>query len=259
MADGNSTDAFDPRTQVFTLIGPDGVTEIPLAVDMVDLVYVDRFVVEVNYGSQIGASVVMLLVYLLMTPQAKFRRTPTIINSLSLLVNIVRCILLSWFPTSAWFEFYTLFSGDISNVPARDYSTSVAGTVFTIPTIILMEAALIVQAWAMIQLWPARYKVPAVFISALVAATSVGFKFTDSILQSQAILYRVTPPLWVRKTDLAFSTASICWFCFLFNVRLAMHMWTHNKILPSVKGLSAMEVLVMTNGILMLVPSEHSP
>lgn len=256
MASNNSTDDFDPFTQVFTLIAADGVTEIPVPVTLVDEVYAARFAAQAIYGSQIGGTFIMLIVYLLMTPRVKFRRVPTMINILALLCNFVRCILLAWFPSSKWFEFYTLWSGDISRVTANDYRTSVAGTVSTIPLIIFIEAALMVQAWAMIQLWPAVYKFAAISLSALVAGAAVGFKITDSVLQALVIVEENVPQiLWVRKTDLAFSSASIFWFCFLFNIRLTMHMYQNRSILPSVKGMSAMEVLVMTNGILMCFPA----
>ncbi|OIW29183.1 hypothetical protein CONLIGDRAFT_704670 [Coniochaeta ligniaria NRRL 30616] len=255
MASRNSTAPFNPLTQVFTIIGADGVTEIPVSVDMVDQVYVERFATQCIYGTQIGTTIIMLVLYLLMTPQVKFRRLPTMINILSLIFNIIRCVLLAWFPSSQWFEFYTIWSGDYSHVPAIDCSTSVAGNVSTIPLIMLIEAALMVQAWAMIQLWPAVYKFPALILSTLVALVAVALKFTDSILQAFYIARGSPPVLWVRKIDLAFSSASIFWFCFLFNVRLAIHLWVNRRILPSVKGMSAMEVLVLTNGILMCIPA----
>lgn len=258
MAASSSTDVFDVLNQTFILIGQDGVTEYPVYLPVLDHMYTDRFAAQANYGSQIGASIMMLVVYLLMTPRAKFRRVPTIINILALLFNILRCVLLAVFPQSQWFEFYTLWTGDISLVPASDYRLSVTGTVSTIPVTILIEAALIVQAWAMIQLWPAKFKWPAIVVSALISTAAVAFKIFDSILQALFIVEESARQiLWVRKTDIAFSAASIFWFCFLFNIRLAVHMWKNRSILPSVKGMSAMEVLVMTNGILMCVPGKH--
>lgn len=257
MAASNSTNGFNVLTQTFILIGQDGVTEYPVPVDAVDDLYRDRFAAQANYGSQIGATIMMLAIYLLMTPQAKFRRIPTMINTAAMLCNIVRCLLLAVFPSTQWFEFYTLWTGDLSLVPAMDYRLSVAGTVSTIPIIILIEAALIVQAWAMIQLWPTMYKWPAIALSAVAAILAVAFKVFDSVLQTLFVVADAPQILWVRKTDLAFSSASIFWFCFLFNIRLALHMWKNHSILPSVKGVSVMEVLVMTNGILMCVPGKH--
>lgn len=258
MASKNSTDGFNVLNQTFFLIGQDGVTEYPVYVSEVDTMYRDRFAAQANYGSQIGATMMMLAVYLLMTPRAKLRRVPAIINTLALMCNVVRCFLLAVFPSTMWFEFYVLWTGDLSLVPAVDYRLSVAGTVFTIPVIILIEAALIVQAWTMIQLWPAAYKWPAIVSSAIIATAAIAFKILDSVLQALFIVFADVPQvLWVRKTDLAFSSASIFWFCFLFNIRLGLHMWKNRSILPSVNGISAMEALVMTNGVLMCVPGKH--
>jgi pheromone alpha factor receptor len=258
MASSSSMDGFSVFNQTFILIGQDGVTEYPVPVPVVDHMYTDRFAAQANYGSQIGATIMMLVVYLIMTPRVKYKRLPTIINLLGLLCNIVRCVLLAVFPQTQWFEFYTLWTGDISLVPAVDYRLSVAGTLSTIPITILIEAALIFQAWAMIQLWPPTYKWPTIILSALITSAAIAFKIFDSVLQVLFIIVETAPQiLWARKTDIAFSAASIFWFCFLFNIRLALHMVKHRSILPSVKGVSAMEMLVMTNGILMFVPGKH--
>lgn len=256
MADNTSTGPFDPYTQVFSLLGPDGVTEIPVSVAQVDALFLGGTSTQVNYGSQIGATFIMLLVVLTMTPRRRFTRVPTIINIASLVVNLIRCVLLSLFFTSSWIEFYALMSGDTSRVAQRDYNISVVATVFNIPVVILIQLALAVQAWSMIQLWPAMYKWGSVIISAAIVVATIGFKFASAILQSRGIVGNVDLPsvLWVRKTDLVLSMTSISWFCFLFVVRLIIHMWIHRTILPPVRGLSAMEVLVMTNGILMFVP-----
>jgi pheromone alpha factor receptor len=254
----SSTDVFNPKTQVFAIIAQDGITQIPVSVQQVDWLYHLAITTEINYGSQIGASVMMLLVCLIMTPKSNFARIPNIVNMLALTINIIRCVLLAWFPTSMFYEFYVVMSTDTATVPHHEFITSVAATLFTIPTTILLELALAVQAWSMIQLWPKLFKVSAIAISTMVIVTAVGFKIADSIYQANWILYRDIPLLWVRKVDLACSTASICWFCFLFNVRLAMHMYVHRSVLPSIKGLSAMEVLVMTNGVLMIIPSKFS-
>lgn len=251
-----STDSFSVFNQTFVLLGPDGITQYPVTVDMVDMIYHTALATQANYGSQIGATVIMLLVCLIMTPKSKFARIPTLINIVALAFNLIRIVLLVWYPASAWFEFYVIMTGDISTIARSNYNTSAAATFFTIPVTILMLSALAIQAWTMVQLWPKAMKVGAMGVSAMVIMTSVGFKIADSIYQALWILNQVEAPRWVRKVDLACSAASICYFCFLFNIRLLIHMWKNHSILPSVKGLSAMEVLVMTNGILMFIPSE---
>lgn len=113
----------------------------------------------------------------------------------------------------------------------------------------------------MIRLWPGIYKIPLTLLSLAPVLLTVVFNFLTTIQQAQAQLNTVTLKLevWVRKLYLVLITTSICWFCFLFNVRLVMHMWTNRSILRSLKGLKAMDVLVITNGTLMLVPGTSIP
>ncbi|KAH8887848.1 hypothetical protein GQ53DRAFT_725580 [Thozetella sp. PMI_491] len=249
----NTTD-FDPQTQVIILLAADGVTPIPIPLSYINWLYLQGFASEINYGSQIGASFIMLLVVLLMTPRNRFARTPTLINLAGLATNLVRCLLLSVFFTSSWMDFYTVMSGDITFVLQNDFLVSLVATAFGIPVLVLIEVALAVQAWSLIKLWPGVYKWPTTAISALVAFGSVALKLVDVIVQCRFIVHGGDLPRWPRVADLALSTASISWFCFLFMIRLVLHMYTHRSILPSAKGLSAMEVLVMTNGVLMLIP-----
>ncbi|KAK4168407.1 fungal pheromone mating factor STE2 GPCR-domain-containing protein [Cladorrhinum sp. PSN259] len=247
---------FDPLKQVFFILGPDGTTKIPLTPQVVSSIYADVASLATLYGSQIGACFIMLAVLLLMTPRVRLTRLPTIISILGLTLNMIRMVLLSLFYPSAWTGFYTIFAMDYQFVPRIDYNISVAATCLSVPVTMLIMAALFVQAWSMVQLWRGAYKWSVTALSLALVLTTVGFNFAGSIIQARSILSTEVPRLeiWVRKTYLGLITASICWFCFLFNVRLVMHMWTNRSLLPSLKGLKAMDVLVITNGILMFVP-----
>lgn len=257
MASSNTTTTpFDPLNQRFTILGPDGETPIPLTPAFVTSIYMDATSLTILYGTQSGGCFMMLLVVLGMTPRSRLRRIPTIINIVALLLNAVRMLLLALFFTSSWLNMYTLASGDVGPVRRIDYNVSAGGTALSIPTTVLIEAALVVQAWSMLQLWPTLLKTAAVAVSLALVATTVGFNFAATFFHIRFILYDLLMPehIWTRKTYLVLLTASICWFCFLFNIRLVLHMWSNRTILPSLKGLKAMDVLVITNGILMFVP-----
>ncbi|KAK4222640.1 fungal pheromone mating factor STE2 GPCR-domain-containing protein [Podospora fimiseda] len=252
----NSSTPFDPLNQVFYILGPDGQTQIPLTSSLVSSFYSVVASLSILYGTQIGACFIMLIVVLAMTPSARFKRLPTIISILSLTLNMIRMVLLSVFYPSTWTSFYTLFAMDYQFVPRSDYNTSVTATVVSIPVTMLIMAALFVQAWSMVQLWKAMYKWPVTAFSLGLVFTTIGFNFAGVVIQARSILYADLSMqiLWVRQAYLILITVSICWFCFLFNIRLVMHMWSNRTILPSLKGLNAMDVLVITNGILMFVP-----
>ncbi len=247
---------FDPLNQTFPLLAGDGTTQIPVWIPDVDAVLNEATAISINYGSQIGACAVMLVVVLTMTTRSRFSRATTAINIVALIVGIIRCSLLALYFTSSYLEFYTFFSGDFSHVDPTDTRISVAATVFSVPQWILIEAALILQAWSMMQLWQPLWKWVTVVASALIAFFAIGFNCATVSLQVKAIVefFDPTPYTWVRQTNLIFSTLTISWFCFVFMLRLALHMWEHRSILPPIHGLSAMDVLVMTNGVLMLVP-----
>ncbi|AEO64698.1 uncharacterized protein THITE_2030206, partial [Thermothielavioides terrestris NRRL 8126] len=255
----SSPGPFDPTTQTFFVLAADGKTRIPVNAAAVTKIITVGSSLAILYGTQIGACIVMLAVVLAMTPRTRFRRLPTIISIAALVVNMLRMVFLAWFTTSTWVNFYTLVSGDPSPVSRSDYNASAAGTVLSIPATILILAALMVQAWSMLSLWPALYKLPAALLSLALVLATIAFNFAVTVLQTRGILDpsfepRLVHLVWVRQAYLGLITASICWFCFLFNVRLVMHMWTNRSILPSLRGLKAMDVLVITNGILMFVP-----
>jgi len=203
----------------------------------------------------------MLLVVLTMTTRSRFFRVATIINMAALLITTVRCTLLALYFTSSFLEFYTFFAGDYSDISPVDTRVSVVATLFAVPQLLLIEGVLILQAWSMIQLWRPLWKWLAIALSTVIAFLAVGFKCASVSLQIRAIvgLFDPSPFIWVSQCDLVFSTTTVFWFCLIFIMRLAAHMWEHRSILPPVKGLSAMEALVMTNGLLMLVPGMPVP
>ena len=250
-----------PDQQTMILLGPSGQANITLPVGQVDTLYQAMFSQAINYGSQIGACFIMLTVLLVMTPKARFKRAPTIIYISALTLGMIRALLLALFYPSSWLELYTATTGDVQFVAKVDYNVQVAANSIGIPITILVETALFLQAWSMLQLWPRIWKIPAVLLSFALVITTIGFNFAVSILQSLYVIYGFdpNPKVWVRKTYLGLVTASISWFCFLFISRLAIHMWSTHSILPSLKGLNAMDVLVITNGLLMLIPGKPKP
>lgn len=250
---------FDPINQQIIILAPDGKTPIPFTPAIVSEIYHDAASLSILYGTQIGACIVMLAVLLAMTPTVRFTRWPTIISALALSLNMVRMLLLALFYPSSWTNFYTLLTMDFSQVKTRDYNLSVAATALSILVTVLIMVALVLQAYSMLQLWAAPYKWSAISMSLAIVFATIGFNFASVIIQIHLIVNNLPvqqSTLWVRKTYLGLITTSICWFCLVFNVRLVMHMWTNRTILPSLKGLKAMDVLVITNGILMFVPGK---
>lgn len=242
-------------SQIITIHGPGG-RPVPISLETLSNAYSGAASLCILYSVQAGACIMMLVIVLSMTARKRLKRLTTLINIALLVLNAVRMIFLATFFTSSFAGIYVNFTRDTRTVPRKDFNFSVATTTLSIPITILIEAALILQAWAMLQLWRSVWKIGAMAISAALVIATVGFCVGSAVIQARSILQIAPLPTVnrIRQAYLGLTTASICWFCFVFNIRLIMHMWSNRSILPSIKGLKPMDVLVITNGILMFIP-----
>lgn len=256
----------DPLNQNITLTTAEG---FQMLITLAEIDSNQAYIVgkTIGYAVEFGASLMMLAVILAMTPKSKFWRMASYINVAALINNLVRTILLAIYFESSWVRFYVLYGGDVSFVTETDFRNSVCSVVFSIPQNLLMMAALMFQAWAMVKLWPNLYKWGILAFSGLLSLAEVVFMLVAQSDQIRSFYPGYNPydylhkRLFLRYVWLALELASICWFCFIFILRLVMHMVQNRSFLPSRKGVAAMDMLVMTNGVLMLIPGrpDHLP
>ncbi|KAM0465936.1 hypothetical protein ACHAPV_000885 [Trichoderma viride] len=247
---------FDPTTQDVTLrISPSGPPlHIPLS--LIDSFNDETVSIVLNYGTQLGAAITMLLVVLFTTPPSKFLRTAHLLHLLGLLVCIVRTVLLALYFESPFAHFYAVWSNDYSGVPAWTYRESVAGTVFSMLLVAVNDVALMNQAWTMVSLWPTGTKYVLCAVSLLVSLLSVAARTAFTVIQCKAI-YDLTPAIqftWLVHAMVILNICTTVWFCALFNSKIIIHLITNRGVLPSRRAMSPMEVLVVTNGVLMIIP-----
>lgn len=249
-------EVFNPHTQNISFLAADGQTKIEIPLDIVDLVSFESLSVCISYGTQIGACLIMLLSVLIMTPSPKLGRPSNLLHIAGLSICIVRMTLLAVYYVSSFNEFYNYWADDHASVGLRDYQVSIASCVFSLLLTVVIEAALMNQAWTMVHLWPGVAKYSLSGLSVAIALLSVGWKVAATVVQAQTILALSSPVTywWIIQWALITNAVSICWFCALFNAKLIIHLATNRGILPSYKALTPMEILVMTNGILMIVP-----
>ncbi|KAG6053717.1 hypothetical protein E4U17_004411 [Claviceps sp. LM77 group G4] len=252
----NSTPFLD---QSITLLSPNGPIVIPIP--SIDAFNDESISVTLNYGFQLGACFLLLLVTLLVTKPHKILRPSSLLHLAGLSACLIRTAINQAFFHSPLNHFYPFWSGDYTSVPLSYMRTSVAGTCASLLLVIILEAALMHQAWTMVSLWPPSVKIPLVTLSALVSLLTVGWRFAFTVIQSNAVM-GLAPArnlAWVVNGALVLNCLSICWYCALFNVKLALHLFVNRGILRSAsvtvrKALTPMEILVMTNGVLMIVP-----
>lgn len=219
----------------------------------------------IGYSVEIGASIVMLVVIMVMTPKTKFWRFHTYLNIAALCNNIIRLLLLAIYFKSSWMDFYSLYSNDYSYVTRTDIANSIASTAMSVPQNILVMWALVLQAWAMVRFWPQAYKHGIIFASAVLVLLEIGFMGASQTYQIMTIYLWpeqgyliIMDKAWVRYAYLGLEVSCICWFCFLFIGKLVTHLYQNRSFLPTTKGLGPMDALVMTNGVLMPIPGMPS-
>ncbi|KAL6890383.1 putative mating type pheromone G-protein coupled receptor [Trichoderma evansii] len=247
--------AFDPFNQNITLFITPNLS-IPIPVPVIDAFNDETVSIVLNYGTQLGAAITMLLVVLFTTPPSKFLRTANMLHVLGLLVCIVRTVLLALYFGSPFSHFYPVWSNDYSRVPAWNFRESVAGTVFSMLLVIISDVSLINQAWAMVSLWPSKTKYVLCSISLLITLLSVAARTAFTVIQCEGI-YDLVPPMnfaWLVHTMVILNICTTVWFCSLFNSKLIIHLINNRGVLPSHRAMSPMEVLIATNGILMIIP-----
>ncbi|KAJ4396218.1 pheromone alpha factor receptor [Gnomoniopsis smithogilvyi] len=253
-------DSWNQTIQI--ILSPEaGGTKVPVFLSAVDQNNKIMITQTIGYGTEIGASILMLVIILVMTPKTKFWRFSTYLNIVALCNNIIRLILLVIYFESTWVGFYALYSGDYSFVSKTDFNNSIASTVMGIPQNIMIMLALMLQAWAMVRFWPQAYKWCIFLVSVVLVLLEIGFMVASEAYQiitfyesAEDAYSLILQTAWVRYTYLGLEVSCICWFCFLFIAKLATHLWNNRSFLPTSKGLGAMDALVTTNGVLMLIP-----
>ena len=257
---GADADAFDPYTQSIILLGADGVQRYNVSLADVDAWNRTASSTCINYGAQIGASIVMLLMLLTLTPGHKLRRPTALVHVVHLVVNVVRMVLLAVYYTGAWVAFYPFFSLDFSAVPRRFTDQTLAANAFSALVVVVMQVALSMQAWAMVKIWPRGWKWAATLLSLVVSLGAVVLRLVYTVLIEEAMVdLRESFDLTrIASANAIYTALVIAFFCALFNGPLVWHLVKHRGLLHKKGGLTPMEVLVATNGILMIVPRTFS-
>ncbi|KAL2753962.1 hypothetical protein ACRALDRAFT_2028490 [Sodiomyces alcalophilus JCM 7366] len=246
---------FDPRAQTFILLAADGVTEIPVSVPDVNILFRENLATSINYASQLGASFIMLLVIVCMTPTTRLAKASQWVHIVGLVLATIRMTLLAAYFTSDWTEFYSFWALDYSTINPSDIHTSIATEVISFLFFISVQVALGMQAWAVVNLLPDLWKWFFAALSGFISLLAIAFRLLVGTVQIVAMLDVFWERLiWAGFASSTIATVSIFYYCALFNIKLVTHLIVHRRVLPSRRGLTPMEVLVITNGLLMIIP-----
>ncbi|KAI1850369.1 hypothetical protein JX265_002267 [Neoarthrinium moseri] len=248
---------INPKTQNFTLIGSNGTT-FHISLVKIDGQRMRLANICISYGVQLGLSLMMLLTLLLLVPVSKMRKAIHVVHITSLIVAVIRLVLLIQYFPGPLSEYYVAWTQDVKALGVEDYGTNTAGNAFNVVQFALIETALVMQSWGLIQTWPDLWQYVVKATSVALAVATVTVKSVWVVRHTWALRDSTLPvPLdAVGEAATVLGAVSIFYFCGIFFMNLSVHLATTRSILVRTeRGLTSLEILAIGNGLLMVLPS----
>jgi pheromone alpha factor receptor len=246
-------DNFNPYEQNVTILASDGIP-FNVSIPVIDEYVHDGIITAIGYGSQIGASIVTLLILFLLTRADKRRSAVFGLNVSSLLLNIARLLCQVLFFTSGFFKVYQFFSGDFSKVPMSDYATSVMAGVWLALLEICIESSLVLQTMVICSNMPDLQKRLIFGLCCLVAIVPVGFRMAQMIENSIFTIAGKSflPFVWLEKANTILITISICFFSAVFVAKLGYTI--HRRTRLGIRQFGPMQAIFIMGCQTMIIP-----
>lgn len=243
--------------QSLTLVDDSG-TLFNITIDDIAAYNVYSTRICINYGSQLGASAVLLIVILMLTSAEKRRSPIFICNSLSLLFNIPRTLFASLYFTGPWYWPYAFFAGDYSRVPTSAINISIAGSVFYFLILVPIMISLVFQVQVIMVTAPPAQRFWIKFVSFTIAMVALSFRFALSVVNGIMIQRRVgmADYYWLLNGTNITLTLAICFFCAVFLGKLGYAIVQRKKL--GMKKFGPMQVIFIMGCQTLVLPGKVS-
>ncbi|KAL8902373.1 MAG: hypothetical protein Q9207_004757 [Kuettlingeria erythrocarpa] len=248
---------FDPFAQSFTLVAGDG-TAINITVPELDAFILYSVQISINYAAQLGASLIFLIVLLLLTKPDKRKSPIFMINSVALLLNVLRMLLQCLYFTGPFSEAYAYFSVDYSRVTGSDYANQVAITVLNWMLLVCVEVSLLLQVRVVCITVLDFYKRIIYVLSTCIGGIAIAFRLALCIENSKYILSLKSQFSleWLASAANITTSISICWFCLVFVIKLGFAMWQRKKL--NMGSYGPMQIIFIMGCQTLIIPAIFS-
>ncbi|KAL2855350.1 fungal pheromone mating factor STE2 GPCR-domain-containing protein [Aspergillus pseudoustus] len=248
---------FDPFNQTITLVLANGD---PLDVTLQEVDDFAQYPIRIciNYGAQLGASIILLIILLLLTKAEKRRSYVFCFNCFALLINFARLLCQIIFFTSPFTNPYAYFSGDYSRVPDSAYANSILSVILYSLLLTLIEASLVLQVQAVCANLRRTYRHILLGLSIATALVPISFRYWYAVENIKSILGSETtqPVNWIESITQIAITVSICCFCAVFVTKLAFAIRLRRKL--GITDFGPMKVIFVMGCQTMIIPAIFS-
>lgn len=248
---------YDPLNANATFLDAFGQ---PFNITMAELNFYRIFEVEhtINYASQFGASVILLVVLFLLTRREKRFSLIFCLNGICLFLNSVRSLLQCMFFTSMWNHPYTNATQDYSFLTANSMATSIAASVMTALLLVFIMLSLTLQVHVVLVTTPKHQRFWIMVITATVALLAVGVRFGVTVLNAKSIVskdYNRFQRLVNLQTIM--QAIAIWTFCVIFTVKLGIAIRQRRKL--RMKQFGPMQIIFIMGCQTMVLPGTLTP
>ncbi|KAK2753505.1 hypothetical protein FQN54_007895 [Arachnomyces sp. PD_36] len=248
---------FDPLHQNVRFRYSDG-TPFNVTVDEINGFYEYNTNVSINFGAQLGASIVLVIILAIMTKPERRRSAMYALNVAALLFNIVRLTCMCVYFTSGFADVYRYFALDYEGVPPASYANSAIVPIVTVLLLISLEISLVVQAHVICSTsrpWVRRCVLVA---SLLAASAAVGLRIGYAVENVRFILAAedFSPMVWLQSATNIAITCSICYFSAVFMVKLGLAIRQRRQL--GFKKFGPMQVIFVMGSQTMFIPAACS-
>ncbi|KAJ5579547.1 uncharacterized protein N7459_005532 [Penicillium hispanicum] len=249
--------AFDPNTQQVTFRYANG-HPFNVSVSALDEFAQYNVRVCINYGCQLGASIVLLVILLLLTRREKRASAVFLLNGLALLFNITRLLFEVIHFTTGFEHVYPYFSYDYSSVKRSAYVISVLSVVLETLLVICVESSLVLQVQVVCATLRRRYRRALLGVSVLMALVPIGFRMGWMVENNIYIMMvaDMTPIWWLESATNIVITISICFFCAVFVSKLGYAIKQRSRL--GVRDFGPMKVIFVCGCQTMTIPALFS-
>lgn len=245
---------FNPYTQNVTFYTPTG-RPVTTSLFLIDWFYQYDIRLCINYGSQLGASIVLFVLLLLLTHSDKRGSTVFILNGVALLFNILRLLFEVIHFTTGFEKVYPFFSFDYSAVKPRAYAISIMSVVFETLLVVCIMASLVMQVHVVCATLRRRYRHPLLGVSIVMAVVPIGFRMAFMVENCQFIMTTsfMQSLWWLESATNIVITISICYFCAVFVTKLGFAIRQRRRL--GVRDFGPMKVIFVCGCQTMTIPA----
>jgi pheromone alpha factor receptor len=222
---------FDPRNQSFVLLAKDGsmhLNRLSFVKDFQHQFFLDGCIL----ASEIGATAVMLILYVLLTTGIKRRSTMFVMNSLAMFLNILRLSTFMHYYDDPWQDPYAMLTQDIHTyVRPREIAYSTASGIFNVLMLITLYGAMFVQIWVACHKIRVLYRNIVYAVSTTLVLFGMGLTLLNqvSVIENN-IHHRDTRSAWNIPAEFIVRALMIFWTALVFTTRMGRNMWRMRRV-----------------------------